>query len=81
MNVHNGAYACPPVHPFRIVNGHVDATSAHRCTKVVVPPGAVDAIALIKVHDPRDILNVIAGAGHSLKRYLHPDAEFTGHGW
>ena len=80
MYVNQGAHISPVVQPLRIGGGRVDAAMAHRVAEIVVPVGAVNAIALIEIHHVRYIGQIVAGAAHRLCGILHVDAILPQHG-
>ena len=81
MHLNSRAHAGPAVHPFGIGDGHVYTAGAHRGAEIVVPPRAMDAIALIKIHHPGYVLDVITWSRHILHWYLDPDLEFSRYRW
>src|SRR3972149_10115906 len=80
VNHHYSPNLGPAVHPLCSINGHIHAAGAHRCAEVVVPPGAMDAVALVEVHYPRYVPDVISGSGHILQTYFCPNTELPRHG-
>ena len=56
-------------------SGQIDAAVAHRRAKVVVPIGAVQAIATVKVHHIGHVGQVVPGARHARRRVLDIDPE------
>lgn len=79
MHVDQCTHLRPVIQPLRVERRCVDAAVAHGMAKVVVPVGAVNAIALIKVHHVRHIGQIVTGAAHRLRRILHVDAILSGH--
>lgn len=55
----------PVVEPVGVWGGQIDTAVRHRCAEVTMPVGAVEAVALVKVHGPRDIGQVVPRSGHA----------------
>ena len=55
---------CPQKEPFRLFGPHVDAAMAHRRAKVAMPVGAMQSVSLVKIHNVRDIRQIISRARH-----------------
>lgn len=77
---------CPVEEPFGVLDGEVDAAVAHGRAEVVVPVGAVEGVAVVKVLDPLHVGQAVVGAGgavaavHGLRGGAGPDAEEAGDG-
>ena len=77
MDIDQGTYFREVVYPFRIRDGQIHATMAHRGSKIVVPVGPMNRVALVVIHRPWHTRQVIPRAGHWRRFQLDVDPELT----
>lgn len=60
----------PVEEPVGFVGFHIDTAMGHGSAEIAVPVGAMEAVALVKIHDPGDIFQVVTRAGHIVQLQL-----------
>ena len=81
LNDNRCAIRGPAVGPLGFGRGHVYASVAARCTKVIVPKSSMQAIGLIKVHNPGHVFEIVVFALHVAFVKLYIDAEGSLNSW
>ena len=81
LNDNRCAIRGPAVGPLGLGRGHVYASVAARCTKVIVPKCSMQAIGLIKVHNPGHVFKIVVFALHVAFVKLYIDAEGSLNSW
>lgn len=64
MDVYQGTNRSPVVKPGGVFSAQVDAAVTHGCAKIVVPVSAMQAIALIEIHDIGNAWQVVTRTAH-----------------
>lgn len=77
MHIYQGTDGGEVKYPFSLARAHVDAAMTHGCAEIVMPIGAMQRVALIKIHSEGDIREIVAGSCHIGGSQLYPDAELT----
>ena len=81
LNDNRRAIRGPAVGPLGLGRGHVYASVAARRTKVIVPKSSMQAIGLIKVHNPGHVFKIVVFALHVAFVKLYIDAEGSLNCW
>ena len=79
MHVHQSANRSKVKQPCRVGDSQIHAAVTHGRAEVVVPIGAVQAIALIKIHDIRNFGEIVTRTRHIRRNVFNVDVVFARH--
>ena len=80
VNVNWYSHERPIIQPTCFACFHIDTAVAHWIAKIVVPIGAVDTIAAVKIHHIRHIREIVARTSHVIIEELDPYIIGAGYG-
>ena len=81
MHVYECADSREVEQPLGVLGAQVDAAIAHGAPEIVMPVGAVQAIATIIIHGIGNIFQVVAGPSHVGFGKFDIDAKLSWQGW